>query len=332
MKINNLFFMFLIVPTTLFFKFEMKAQDVYVAGRDYNNPELWKNGVRQNLEGGPFYYPSSVFVYNDDVYVVGRGSVQAVLWKNGIKQSIKSSPKSSDQSIVFGKASSVFVLYGTVYIAVEETQEKKIAAALWINDRAYKIDNKNKHAGACDVYVSGGNNPFSKHDIYVAGWQEIERHSVATLWKNGKAQILTDGRNKAIALSVFVSENKDVYVAGYEGKIAKLWKNGVAQNLTDGRNEACASSVFVSENKDVYVVGYDGKIAKLWKNGVEQNLSDGINQSYAKSVFVYGNDVYVAGQEEIDIDHSLAILWKNGVVQKLTDGRYYSTANSVFVK
>ena len=147
-------------------------------------------------------------------------------------------------------------------------------------------------------------------DVYVAG---IE-NGVATLWKNGVAQRLSDGMS--VANSVYVS-GKDVYVAGYEhnaqgNNVATLWKNGLAQNIDDGSYMAKANSVFVSGD-DVYVASSGG----LWKNGVPQRLSDSHNNE-ARSVFVSGSDVYVV---------SSGGLWKNGVIQRLNGWK----ANSVFV-
>jgi hypothetical protein len=81
---------------------------------------------------------------------------------------------------------------------------------------------------------------------------------MATLWKNGVAEHLTDGSESAWALGLAV-HGGDVYVVGYESNgsrdVAKLWKNGVAQELTDGKNDALATAVSVSESGDVYVVG-----------------------------------------------------------------------------
>lgn len=98
----------------------------------------------------------------------------------------------------------------------------------------------------------------SENDVYVAGFMRDKGRYIATLWKNGTTQKLTDGYEDAKAHSVFVSNN-DVYVAGIEGSdyyrsVAVLWKNGIPQNLTDGNHKAEAHSVFVSGD-DVYVVG-----------------------------------------------------------------------------
>ena len=169
-----------------------------------------------------------------------------------------------------------------------------------------------------DIINCGGSKVDVCVSVYVAGYVKGEfGKSVATLWKNGVPQSLTDGKYNAGANSVCVSGN-DVYVVGYERNatvsVAKLWKNGIAQNLTDGTHAANAHSVCVS-GSDVYVVGYDNNrtVAKLWKNGVETNLTDGTKEAEAYSVCVSGNDVYVVGYE----DYKVARLWKNGVIQNL---------------
>ena len=158
---------------------------------------------------------------------------------------------------------------------------------------------------------------------------------IATVWKNGEVQRLTDGTFSAEATSVYISGDY-VYVCGYEYnaqniKVAKLWKNGIVQNLSDGINNATAYSVFVSNN-DVYVVGVDGDKAKLWKNGESQNLLNGV---CARSVCVSGNDVYVAGvvSTQQNFIFTTATLWKNGEIQNLANAStlFDSEALSVYV-
>ena len=183
-------------------------------------------------------------------------------------------------------------------------------------------------------------------DVYIVGWKLNEQGiMVATLWKNGKEQDLSDGTYEANSLSVYISES-NLYVAGSEKNshgylVATLWKNGVAQNLTDNTRSTFANCVYVLDS-DIYVVGYEripdpldydylimpNLIAKLWRNGVEQNLSDGTGYDIAYFVYISGNDVYVAG------GHHTAKLWKNGKVQYLSDetnDTSGSSASSVYV-
>ncbi|MCL1893940.1 MAG: hypothetical protein FWG02_06885 [Holophagaceae bacterium] len=170
-----------------------------------------------------------------------------------------------------------------------------------------------------------------------------------------------------IAHALFEPEAGDVYAVGHSGRteglsgsqngVAVLWKNGEQHRLSDGRFDSAANSVFVS-NDDVYVAGYEKSIeykipasfsifwknAIIWKNGVKQSLGDGKHASEANSVFIWGDDVYVAGYEEISIDTTLsrpgqpyfepiATIWKNGnVLYRLTNSANApSKAMSVFV-
>ena len=157
--------------------------------------------------------------------------------------------------------------------------------------------------------------------IYVAGNDGYK----ATYWKNGVATNLTNGVNRAVAQSIYVS-GKDIHVAGSEiakGKWrARYWKNGIVTNLTNGPNSSSAFSVFVS-GSDVYVAGNDGLAAICWKNGIATTLGFG----RASSVFVSGSDVYVAGQ----VGHD-ATYWKNGVATTLAaPAESHNSANSIFV-
>lgn len=55
------------------------------------------------------------------------------------------------------------------------------------------------------------------------------------------------------------------------------------------------------------------------ENGVATNLSDGTKNALANAVYVYGNDVYVAGDED-NATVRVAKVWKNGIATSLTDG------------
>ena len=102
--------------------------------------------------------------------------------------------------------------------------------------------------------------------------------------------------------------------------------------------------------RNVYVAGYEGaegnSIARLWKNGVVESLvgsdasvlrstsSRSVICSEARSVYVSGNDVYVAGSEDVmygDAQIRQSRLWKNGEIQSLSNEAFHGEAIAVFV-
>ena len=170
-------------------------------------------------------------------------------------------------------------------------------ATVWKNGVAEDLVSESSHSCAHYVFVSGS-------DVYVAGYGKytypVHENGTTTataahLWKNGKVEKLTDESQNAGALSVYVSDDGDVYVAGYDGDEARLWKNGALQNIVDDKDAKMFLSVYVKDN-DVYIAGYAVFIpeepelmayykATLWKNGKRLNLKVGQNESMAFSVF-----------------------------------------------
>ncbi|WP_421809786.1 IPT/TIG domain-containing protein [Flagellimonas sp.] len=156
------------------------------------------------------------------------------------------------------------------------------------------------------------------YGIYVAGHVNIGDTNIATQWKNGVEEQLSEYKSSAYAVSV---EGTDVYAAGYVMKnnleaIATIWKNGeVFMELTDGSLEAVAVSVAVA-NGNVYAAGGEwdpnenSYFPKIWNNG-EEVLIDEVNLGLARSVFVDGDDFYVGGDERVDGKEE-AVYWKNG--------------------
>jgi len=255
---------------------------------------------------------------------------------------------------------------GDVYVAGWERcgqpdnyGSKCFVAKLWKKGIAQDLTDGTYDAQAFSVYVSGS-------DVYVAGHVRYGQpdgygsyFTVATLWKNGVAQDLSDGTGHAQAFWVCVS-GRDVYVGG-----SKLWKNGTDQNIPAGGR----SPYFVS-GKDVYVCSTNGtlwkngnvfgtypgqaegiyvsgkdvylaiteyfvlenfSLAKIWTNGTTQNLTESTYKSQALSVYALGKDIYVAGYEHNAENVYAARLWKNGVVQNLNGGNNGGIAYSVFV-
>ena len=244
-----------------------------------------------------------------------------------------------------------------VYIAIQEQYAERgwVVARLWKNGIIKDLSERrlsnfvnSVFVKDDDVYVGGGTLSYENISPRMDEYGPVPK-GVATIWKNGAAQHLTDEKSPlgSEIHSLYVS-GSDVYAAGiiynstkeFPTTVAAVWKNGVLTMLTNGTNHARANSVFVSGN-DVYVAGVVRSKkrtweAKLWKNSKEQTLLQGTLEANANSVFVSGGDVYVAGSDEAAPDMygtswSVAKLWKNGLAQNLTDGTYQAIANSVFV-
>ncbi|HOJ76637.1 MAG TPA: hypothetical protein PL158_00880, partial [Bacillota bacterium] len=72
------------------------------------------------------------------------------------------------------------------------------------------------------------------------------------------------------------------------------------------------------------------KVAKYWRNGQAIELNEGDYDADANSIYVVGNDVYVAGYEEIG-GKKVAKYWKNGQAEALSDGTNDAFATGIFV-
>jgi len=275
-----------------------KELDVFIIGYEltsqFDTVHLWKNGVSQNLtyEEKHAYYDHSLCISKSgNVYNLGwgtnaQGESIITLFKNGVEQSLI-----GNNGVI---PDSVYVSGDDVYVMgrgfVSNSQGiSRFTNVIWKNNVSQSLSmDENNFAGATSICVYG-------EDVYYAGWRETDsKRKVATLWKNGIEQNITDGTNDAVAFYIYVAHN-DIYVVGYEENeqgysVAKLWKNSIEQNLTDGNNNAEAYSIFVSDN-DVYVVGSEKNaqgnyVAILWINGKAQALTDGKNHAWACSIFV----------------------------------------------
>jgi hypothetical protein len=187
-------------------------------------------------------------------------------------------------------------------------------------------------------------------DVFVAGCvldASRAAYDVATIWRNGVAQSLSDGTSPACAEGIAIS-GTDVYAVGHISSEALLWKNGVAQVLPHGTGASNATGVAVAGG-DVYVAGWtvqttevapgsfvSASVATVWKNGVAASLSDPRLAASARAVVLEGADVYVAGDVNAGCiapcgSQNVATVWKNGVPMALTDGKLGAAATSVVV-
>jgi len=333
-----------------------KDVNIYVTGYEYNDSKfessieemsdevgmrhvakLWKNGKDLPLENSEFYSDAKdVVVKNQDVYVVGNilpdEKHVSTMWKNGKTQKLTDGIKN-------GYTSSVRIEDNNVYVLGARYDLTNYIIKVWKNGISTDVIRSKNWVDASSMFIYKG-------DVFICGnersgdrdEQRYNNKNVAKIWKNGKAQNLTDGHHSAFALSVYV-ENGIVYAAGYEIEndkyIAKLWIDGKVQNISDSSNNTFARSIFVSKG-NVYIVGNETingiEVAKLWINNKAQNLTNGKNHSLATAVFVHKKNVYVVGYEKNDIERHVAKLWINGEAQDLTDGTKNAWGNSVFVE
>lgn len=174
-------------------------------------------------------------------------------------------------------------------------------------------------------------------DIYVAGYETINGKQVATYWKNGVPQPLSDGTSNSESTALVV-HNSDVYVLVEDGYALKYWKND-QENIIYNQlgTYGNARDMMVTENGDVYIAGSrpvgGAAVATYWKNGVATSLIHD-NYSYATGIAISGNDVYVSGfstETNTGSSKPIALYWKNGVPVTLTDGSLYGYATKLAV-
>jgi len=256
---------------------------------------------------------SGVYDEKNDIYLVGSGdNNNAIYIVNGITYELPSEKKLSSATCIDIQGKNIYI-GGYEYNPSGQGEPSK--AVLWINGENTRLSDDGNVTG---VAVLG-------NDIYAVGQNtSTESYSVATIWKNGTPIRLnpmpTHVPSFANAISIL---NSDIYVVGHcyvESNNWKMtavyWKNGNMMPLSS--KESYAIDITTSGD-DFYICGREivngVSVAKYWKNGVEFNLSDGIQNCSAARIAVEGNDVYIAGYEELKKDFNVPVYWKNGVKQ-----------------
>lgn len=156
-------------------------------------------------------------------------------------------------------------------------------------------------------------------NVFVAG----SIGDTAVYWLNGKPTYLSDGKQTAQALAIYV-QDKDVYTAGYIGHRACYWKNTELFFLSDGEASGAANAISVLNN-NVYVAGDFEKVlglytATLWKNGQPVSLEDPHLGSIATGLAIYDGKVYVCGLRTDGIESNTGCVWVDGVPETLPVG------------
>ena len=271
---------------------------------------------------------SGVYDEKNDIYLVGSGNTNNAIYAvNGITYTL---PSEKDLS----SATCIDIQGENIYIGGYEYNSKQgepAKAVLWINGENTRLSDDGNVTG---IVVLG-------NDVYAVGQNtSTESYSVATLWKNGTPIRLnpmpTHVPSFANAIAIL---NSDIYVVGHcyvESNNWKMtavyWKNEKMMPLSI--KESYAIDITTSGD-DFYICGREIvngiSVAKYWKNGVEFNLSDGTQNCGASRIAIEGNDVYIAGYEELKKDFYIPVYWKNGAKQISTEEKLLGYAPLIAV-
>lgn len=195
--------------------------------------------------------------------------------------------------------------------------------------------------------------------VYAFGQEAVkdQTYYYATIWKDGKRTLLSDGKYDAFCNAAF-ADNEYLYVVGceatgdliddgfydpYNANRGVLWKvkigdetNVTKTNLSDGKYNTSPIAVTVVDGK-VYAAGFDtpkfDRRVIMWSDGQQEYLTDGSSDALAYCICADGKDIYVGGyiQPADNKSGGIATIWKNGVAQSLTDGSTVAKVNAICV-
>ena len=178
----------------------IKSDIVHVIGYSVENNKrigkYWKNGILTDLGEGCIPVIIEVGV-SGNVFIAGRCSDSIVLWKNGNKTFLTGNAvfHSIISLIIQGDNEDTFV-FGYEYPPNSEPAKFKY----WKNYDDPVLLNHDDNSQVNAVAMHGD-------VIYEAGYSKINdknNTSVATSWKNGTPQYLTDGKTRAGINSIYI--------------------------------------------------------------------------------------------------------------------------------
>nr|WP_171657490.1 MULTISPECIES: Ig-like domain-containing protein [Allomuricauda]MDC6366062.1 Ig-like domain-containing protein [Muricauda sp. AC10] len=222
---------------------------------------IWKNGnlapEYELTDGTKDAVAYSFFVDSEVFYVSGyekettntSSSLIPKVWmrNNDVNEEIVL-PNQGDDGIAY----SIAELNGDIYAVGYDRQGGTLTSILWRK-------NDNEANFNATVLSDGGSSiaysiAIHNGNLYIAGYEIIDGDRIATIWdENGTIiyNLNSEGVDEARAHAVYVTDNGDVYAAGYqenaEGKeVATVWKNGEPHlTLSDGNNDARGLSIVV---------------------------------------------------------------------------------------
>jgi hypothetical protein len=190
---------------------------------------IWKDDEGHSLPATDYSSDAlGITIDGEDIYVTGSDydsvldDVFAKYWKNG------EGFRLSDSSAWDGRAKSIFVYDGDVYVTGSENHQ----GVYWLNGSKIELtspDETKSYEGK-SIFVN-------QTGVYVAGrsyfFDGIHAESEAIYWKDGVPIHLTDNSfHYSEANSIFV-DDEDVYVAGIDYGLPVYWKNGIKVILSE---------------------------------------------------------------------------------------------------
>jgi len=218
----------------------VSGNNVYVSGSQETSGQrqakYWLNGTEHNLTDGTKYaVASSIYVSGNDVYVAGNMNEpmeRARYWKNG-NEVILSQTSGTVRSVASCISVNGIDVYVAGYQQFDAVNGGKYIATLWKNGIPTLLGTATNNSYATGVAVKNNN-------VYVAAYENIQGVNVARVWKNNTIMTtLSDGTIDEHTSSIFITDQEEVYVAGYSGNVnsgiqAKYWKNGVSYTNNNG--------------------------------------------------------------------------------------------------
>ena len=261
---------------------------------------------------------------NKDVYVMGYVGNVATVWKNGVAASVSDGKLFPYVNAGFVSGNDVYVA-GSQYAGPNPYGGSNYVPTLWKNGIKMPYDTVGDPFGKY-LWVSG-------NDVYQGGVAQVGAYGQITVWKNGKATPVNDGKNPCSFIALYVSGG-DEYVLGEEHNGSTgldrvtLWKNSVAVSSFN-RNSGFFPNMLYVSGGDVFLAqtGVGSTTTKIYKNGTATSLVDA--SAYITSIYEGKKGVYVTGVKSYG-QYEWATVWKNGVAgPALTKGMVNSYAYSI---
>jgi len=180
-------------------------------------------------------------------------------------------------------------------------------------------------------------------DVFVAGFENNDAHSLARYWKNEKA--ITVSQNESALNAIGVNDN-GVYVAGWERinnlQLANFWKNGTKTTLGTETSAVYAMAV---NGTEVYTGGFEiingFSLPRYWHNntGTTVNVKDPIisqvvlGDGSCYGLYCSANNVYAVGYYRNSQGRFSPWETTNGEVpaETIPNNDKHCSANGVFV-